>query len=38
MDSWLDYEEEPFTKERLNELNEEGYNVENRFTEITDKL
>jgi hypothetical protein len=38
MDSWLDYEAEPFTKERLDELNEEGYNVENRFTEITDKL
>ncbi len=38
MESWLDYCGEPFTKERYNQLNEDGYNVENRFTEITDKL
>jgi hypothetical protein len=38
MDSWLDYYAEPFTKERYDQLNDDGYNVENRFTEITDKL
>ena len=38
MDSWLDYEVKPFTKDEYDRLNEEGYNVENYFTEITDKL
>lgn len=38
MGDWLDYEVNPFTKEEYDRLNEEGYNVENYFTEITDKL
>ena len=38
MDDWLDYEVKPFTKDEYDRLNEEGYNVENYFTEITDKL
>lgn len=38
MDDWLDYEVKPFTKDEYDRLNEEGYNVDNYFTEITDKL
>ena len=38
MDDWLDYEVHPFTKEEYDQLSEDGYNVENYFTDITDKL